>query len=94
MSRLQSNKLFLGDRGRYEMRKEDMKAKTTVQLFIPAAFCAFISVMVLFIGNNAKSAFFAFLPMCFFFAAMPLIAMNKRLTDLEEKLKQANGEGS
>ncbi len=71
-----------------------MKTKTTVKLFIPAAFCAFISVMALFMGDIARPAFFAFLPMCFFFAATPLIAMNKRLTDLEEKLKQANEQGS
>ena len=71
-----------------------MKAKTTVQLFVPAVFCAVISMMALFMGDNAKPAFFAFLPMCFFLAATPLVAMNKRLTDLEEKLKQANEAGS
>ncbi len=79
---------------RYETRKEDMKTKTIVLLFIPAAFCAFISMMAAFRGDNAMPAFFAFLPLCFCFAAMPLIAMNKRLTDLEEKLKQADEEGS
>ncbi|MBT7300460.1 MAG: hypothetical protein HN849_13145 [Victivallales bacterium] len=71
-----------------------MSAKTTVLLFIPAAFCAFISMMAAFRGDNAMPAFLAFLPMCFVFAAMPLLVMNKRLTDLEEKLKQANEEGS
>ncbi|MBT3381106.1 MAG: hypothetical protein HN742_20885 [Lentisphaerae bacterium] len=71
-----------------------MKTKTAAPLFIPAAFCALISTMALFIGDSAKPAFFAFLPMCFFFAATPLIAMDKRPTDLEEKLKQANQESS
>jgi hypothetical protein len=67
-----------------------MSAKTTALLFIPAAFCAFISMMAAFRGETAMPAFFAFLPMCFVFAAMPVLVMNKRLTDLEEKLKQAN----
>jgi len=78
----------------YETRKENMKTKIALQPFIPVVFCAFISMMALFMGDTAKPAFFAFLPMCFLFAALPLIAMNKRLADLEEKLKQANGEGS
>jgi len=71
-----------------------MKAKTIALLFIPVPFCAFISGMVLVMGDSAKVAFFAFLPMCFCFAAMPLIVMNKRLTDLEERLKQVDEEGS
>jgi hypothetical protein len=71
-----------------------MSAKATVLLFIPAAFCAFISMMAAFRGDNAMPAFFAFLPMCFVFAAMPVLVMNKRLTDLEEKLKQADEENS
>ena len=65
-----------------------MKRRAGIQMFIPAVFCGFIAIMDLFMGENANPAFFAFLPMCFFFAALPLIAMNKRLTDLEEKLKQ------
>jgi hypothetical protein len=67
-----------------------MRTKTSVQLFIPAVFCAFISLMALFVGDVARPAFFAFLPMCFFFAAVPLIAMNKRIAELEERLKQTN----
>ena len=71
-----------------------MKNKTTFEMYIPFIFCAFISVMALFTGDGSKPAFFAFLPMCFFFAAMPLIAMNKRLAALEESLKQTDDDGS
>ncbi len=63
-------------------------------MFIPAVFCAFISFMALFMGDSAKPAFYSFLPMCFFFAAMPLVAMSKRIADLEDKLKQANDKDS
>ena len=70
-----------------------MSAMKTVPFFVPAAFCAFISLMALFAGDIAKPAFFAFLPMCFFLAAGPVVALNRRLTDLEAKLKQADGEG-
>jgi hypothetical protein len=65
-----------------------MRAKTFVPLFIPAAFCAFISAMALFMGDSAKPAFYAFLPMCFFFAAMPLVTINKRIAYLEDKLNE------
>ena len=47
-----------------------MKAMTIVPLFIPAAFCAFISMMAAFRGDNAMPAFFAFLPVCFFFVSV------------------------
>ena len=68
-----------------------MRAKTIVQMFIPAVFCALISVTALSMGDNARPAFYAFLPMCFFFAAMPLVTMDRRIRDLEDKLEQANG---
>ena len=68
-----------------------MKTRTIIQLFIPAAFCAFISAMILFTGESARPAFYAFLPMCFFFGAFPLVTMHRRIRVLEEKLKQANG---
>ena len=71
-----------------------MIAKTTIQLFIPAAFCGLISALALFAGDCARPSFYAFLPMCFFFSAAPLVAMNKRISDLEEKLKQAESEDS
>jgi len=68
-----------------------MKALKTVQLFIPAAFCALISMMALFAEDIARPTFFAFLPMCFFFVAIPMLNMNKRIADIEAKLKQAGG---
>ncbi len=67
-----------------------MKAQISMPLLVPALFCGFISFMALFMGETAKPAFFSFLPMCFFFAAMPLVAMNKRITELEAKLKERN----
>ena len=66
-----------------------MKPLSNIQTFIPAIFCAFISLMPLFLGETGKPAFFSFLPMCFFFAAMPAVNLNKRVAALEEQLKQA-----
>jgi hypothetical protein len=67
-----------------------MKPFTVVQLFIPAAFCALISMMALFMGEIGKSPFCAFLPMCFFFTAAPMMNMSKRIAELEAKLKDAD----
>lgn len=71
-----------------------MNTKSNIPHFVPAAFCAIISAMALFMGDNAKPAFYAFLPMCFFFVAMPLVTINKRLADLEGKLKELNNDDS
>ena len=62
----------------------------TVQMFIPAVFCGFISLMAMFMGESAKPAFYAFLPMCFFFGALPFAALNKRVADLEKRLEDMN----
>jgi len=70
----------------------------TITHWIPAAFCAFISLIALFasVGPSDsgwwRPAFFAFLPMCFFFVGTAttqmyreLLVLRQRLTELEEK---------
>ena len=70
----------------------------TITHWIPAAFCAFLSLIALFAFVRSpdagwwRPAFFAFLPMCFFFVGSATAQMDrelrdlrKRLTDLEQK---------
>jgi len=67
-----------------------MKTRSNFEMYIPAIFCAIISGLTLFMGSGDNPGFLAFLPMCFFFTAQPLITMNKRLAVLEEMLSQAD----
>lgn len=65
--------------------------------WMPAAFCAFLSLMALALQTVSDSrawqpAFFSFLPMCFFFVGATTSHMQreiqelrKQLTDLQEK---------
>lgn len=70
----------------------------TITHWIPAAFCAFLSLIALFAFVRSpnfgwwRPVFFAFLPMCFFFVGSATAQMHrelrdlrKRLTDLEQK---------
>jgi len=70
----------------------------TITHWIPAAFCAFISLIALVASVGSpdagwwRPAFFAFLPMCFFFVGTAttqmqreLRALRQRLTELEQK---------
>lgn len=70
-------------------------SKTTsrlrVAIWTPAAFCAFLSIMKLFIpGDAADPAFYSFLPMCFFFAGSVHFALLKRIEALEAALGDAS----
>ena len=67
--------------------------KQIITPWIPTAFCAFISAIALFgsiwsLGSNDvwwRPAFFAFLPMCFFFVGATLSHMHRDICELEQK---------
>lgn len=59
-----------------------------MQFGIPFVFCVIISMLAMFMGENAMPAFYAFLPMCFLFVASPMVVMNKRIEQLEQQLEQ------
>jgi hypothetical protein len=64
----------------------------TIALFMPAAFCAFLSILVLTnmsMRHHASAwmpAFFCFLPMCFGFVGIVILSMHKELQCLRERL--------
>ena len=66
----------------------------TINHWIPAAFCAFISFMALFAsGSSADSgwwrpAFFSFLPMCFFFVGSATTQMYRELCELRRRIAE------
>jgi len=70
--------------------------KQTLQKFghwTPAAFCAFISYIALFASSSSspdpgwwKPAFFAFLPMCFFFVGSATSQMQKEIQELRKQV--------
>ena len=62
-----------------------------IAYWLPAVFCAFLSVLAL-VGVTSSGdggwwepAFFAFLPMCFFFAGAVMAMMGKEIKALKEK---------
>ena len=68
-----------------------MRQKTSH--WIPAAFCAFLSLTALFAstGSDAgwwRPAFFAFLPMCFFFVGATTSGMQREIRDLQTQVAE------
>ena len=67
--------------------------KQTISYWVPAAFCAFISLIALFgsISSDAgwwRPAFFAFLPMCFYFVGALMSQMQREIRELQKQLAQ------
>jgi hypothetical protein len=66
----------------------------TINHWIPAAFCAFISLIALFASINSpdsgwwRPAFFAFLPMCFFFVGSATTQMHRELRELRGRIAE------
>lgn len=61
--------------------------------WIPAAFCAFLSLLALIgsISTDAKwwqPAFYAFLPMCFFFVGASMSQIHREVGELRKRLGQ------
>ncbi len=62
-------------------------SRIKVLIWIPAAFCALLSLMKMFSPNDAGApAFYSFLPMCFFFAATVHLELLERIKTLEKAL--------
>jgi hypothetical protein len=57
--------------------------------WLPAMFCALISLMALFMPNDTgKPAVFSFLPMCFFYAGSLFLSLNNRIKLLEAEVDE------
>jgi hypothetical protein len=67
--------------------------KSLIAHWIPAAFCAFLSLLALSmqIGSDTgawKPAFYCFLPMCFVFVGGATSQMQKEILELRAQLKE------
>jgi hypothetical protein len=67
--------------------------KRSIEPWVPAAFCAFISFMALFasIGDGEgwwRPTFFAFLPMCFIFVGGAILRMQREIRELRLRLSE------
>ena len=65
--------------------------RKTLAHWIPAAFCAFISFLALFASIRPgaewwRPAFFAFLPMCFYFVGAATSGMHREIRDLRKQI--------
>jgi hypothetical protein len=66
----------------------------TIIHWIPAAFCGFISLIVLVASVRSpdfgwwRPAFFAFLPMCFYFVGAATTQMHRELCELRQRLAE------
>jgi hypothetical protein len=66
----------------------------TITHWMPAAFCAFISFIALFASIGSpdsgwwRPAFFAFLPMCFFFVGNATAQLHRELRTLRRRLAE------
>jgi hypothetical protein len=75
-----------------EVRSEGIKTmKQTLGHWIPAAFCAFISLIALFASSGPdagwwRPTFFAFLPMCFFFVGTATSQMQREIRELRKQV--------
>jgi hypothetical protein len=70
--------------------------KQALSHWIPAAFCAFISLIALFASSGSSAewwrpAFFAFLPMCFFFVGAGTSRMQREIRDLRTQIVELQG---
>ena len=64
----------------------------TLGHWTPAAFCAFISFAALFAPSGSdwwRPAFFAFLPMCFFFVGAATSQMQREIRELRKQLAES-----
>lgn len=65
-------------------------------VWVPAAFCAFLSLGKLFLPDGAEPAFYSFLPMCFLWVGIVQLSLWRRLDALDARSSgasnPANGE--
>ena len=69
--------------------------RTVISIYIPAAFCAFLSLYALYAPGSSpgstiwKPVFFAFLPMCFLYIGMLMHRMIKRINALQSQIDES-----
>ena len=69
--------------------------KRSLEPWIPAAFCAFISLIAIFAslgegGGWWRPTFFAFLPMCFIFVGAAIVRMQREIRELRQRLGEVS----
>ena len=68
---------------------KQLALRSKISIWIPAAFCAMLSLMKMFSPNGTGDpAFYSFLPMCFFFVALVQLSLWKRIEMLETALQE------
>ena len=68
-----------------------MKNRSMIAHWVPAVFCAFLSLTALAVQIRANApflmaAFFCFLPMCFFFVGVVTASNHRELLQLRDRL--------
>jgi hypothetical protein len=64
----------------------------TIANWVPAVFCAFLSLMALFAFTRSpdaqwwRPAFFSFLPLCFFFVGSVTFQLHRELRELRQRV--------
>jgi hypothetical protein len=74
-----------------QAHQKSFTMKQTLGHWTPAAFCAFISLTALFASSGPdaewwRPAFFAFLPMCFFFVGAATSQMQREIRELRKQI--------
>jgi hypothetical protein len=63
--------------------------RQTIGFWLPAVFCAFLSYTALSSSDEGwRPAFFAFLPMCFFFVGNALLQMHREVRALRDRVAE------
>ena len=58
--------------------------RSKVLVWVPVIYCALLSAMKMFAPESSgDAAFYAFLPLCFFFVAVSHLSLLKRIDELE-----------
>jgi len=75
------------------------KPMKPISHWIPAAFCAFLSLMALVMQSDSSTgawqpAFFSFLPMCFFFVGANTSAMQREIQELRKQVNDLQEKGA
>lgn len=66
----------------------------TIAHWVPAGFCAFLSLIALFAATGSpdagwwRPAFFSFLPMCFFFTGSVTFQLNREVRELRQRVAE------
>ena len=68
-----------------------MKWRSGIAFWTPFGFAAFLSGLMLWNRDAAWAAFYAFLPMAFFFTGGAFMVMVRRIRVMEERIRTLEG---